>query len=435
MKPALQRSLAIAVALALLAAGFAAMLPSAPRSETRHSVESVAPDGRRAAFALLEELGFEPRAWDERPGLLPAGRQVLWLPGVPIDPREREDEGEREIAADSDALDRAQADSLRAPAHYRRFLERGGRVVAPLSPEMLDFLRESMELDGLDGCKAEPFESAPGRVRTAAGEELDLELDTPWHLTELDPGLARTELAASADGVPVALELPFGRGALVLLASDSFLDNSALRQSDNALFLVRLAEALAPEQGLLFDEHALGSWSESSALELAFSPDLRLATLHVLLIALLSTWALAWAREFPRDPAPFAVTSPLERARSVSALALRADRPGVLAHELVRGTLQRISQRLRAPLPEGESARRSLERLQGASTRARSAQQPSEQVLERWDLELLRVQVRSRTDLARLDAGLRALELELCGIAGPAAAQHVEPDLNLARLA
>jgi hypothetical protein len=421
MSPLKRRALGIALALTLLVAGFATMLPSAPRSETRHSVESVAPDGRRAAFALLDELGFAPRAWDERPGLLPRGRQVLWLPGVPIDPRERESADERGAAEGPDALDVAQADSLRSPLHYADFLERGGRIVAPLSPEMLDFLRDELELGELDGARAEELAPIPGPVRLASGEELELELESAWRLLDLDDHVQLRPLASSLDGEAVALEMPVGDGALVLLAGDGFLDNSALRQADNALFLVRLAEGLGAEDGVLFDEHALGLWSESSALALAFAPDLRLVSLHVLLVALLATWALAWAREFPRDPAPLAATAPIERARSISALALRAERPGVLARELVRGTLQRIALRLGVPLHEGESARRSLERLSGASSSARSAQD-----LERWDAELLRRAVRSRSDLAQLDDGLRALELELCGAPSPTFPRSVQ---------
>jgi hypothetical protein len=430
VKRALGRLGAAVAVLMLLGAGIALALLSRRPSETPHSVESTGSDGWRAAFALLEELGLAPRVWKLRPGLLPSGRQLLVLPRVPIDPRETDlEDDEDEPRAVPDSLDLAQVDSLRSPRHYGRFLEQGGLVVAALSQDMLDYLRDEVGIAALDGAEVEPLEPAPGRVRMLSGEQLELGLESGSRLTGLDPDLRLTVHAGTLRGETVALELPVGGGALVLLASDGFLDNSRLREADHALFFVRLVERLAPQEGILFDEHALGVWSEAGTLALAFSPDLRLLTLHLALLALLATWALTWAREFPRDPAALAVTSPLERARGISALALRADRPGVLGRELVRGTLQRIAQRLRTPLPEGETARRSLERLRAAAGLPESAEQ-----LERWNAELLQGKVRARDDLARLDAGLRELERELAGTAAspsarlrPAAAAPIPP--------
>ncbi len=409
MSAGLRRIGAAIAALAVLGSGFAMLMLPEPRDETPHSIHNVGPHGWHAAFVLLEELGLSPRAWEQPPGLLPSGRQLLWLPCVPIDPREAEGVAEASSAprADPDALDLAREVSLRSPQHLRSFLEQGGVLAAALSSEMLEFLRADVGLGELAGAKIETLDPAPGRVRLASGEQLEIQLESTARLSGLGTGVERNVLASTLRGETVALELPIGRGALVLLASEGFLDNSALRSADNALFLVRLHELLAP-QGVLFDEQALGSWSESGPFDLALSPRLRLLTLHLVLVALIAAWSTSFAREFPRDPEPLLATAALERARGISALALRADRPGVLGRELVRGTLQRIAQRLRTPLPESESARRWLERLCEAAGLPRSGAG-----IERWDAELLRAHVRTREDLARLDAGLRTLELEL----------------------
>jgi len=410
VRPGLRRVADAVAVLALLGSGFAMLLSSSSRDETAHSVDNVGPHGWHAAFALLEELGLAPRAFAQPPGLLPSGRELLVLPCAPIDPRQGDaDTAPAKPRADPDALDLAQEESLRSPRQLRRFLEQGGLIAAGLSGGMLEYLRTEVGLTQLEGAAIEPFEQAPGPVHLPNGEQLTLELESASSLTGLGAGVERTVLASTLRGETVALELPVGRGALVLLANDGFFDNAALRSADNALFLVRLIEALAP-QSVLFDEHALGLWSESGPLDLALSPRLRLLTLHLVLVALLAAWSTSFAREFPRDPEPLLTTAPLERARGISSLALRAGRPGVLGRELVRGTLQRVGQRLRTPLPESESARRWLERLCEAAGLPRVGEP-----LERWDAELLRRQVRTREDLARLDEGLRALELELCG--------------------
>jgi hypothetical protein len=411
VSPGLRRVGAAVAALAVLGSGFAMLLVPEPRNETPHSVDNAGPHGWHAAFVLLQELGLSPRAWEQPPGLLPSGRQLVWLPCVPIDPREDEEvvDASSEPRAQPDALDLAREVSRRSPRHLRGFLEQGGLLAAALSPEMLEFLRADVGLHELEGAELEELDPAPGRVRLPSGEQLELELESASRLTGLDGSVERNVLASTLRAETVAIELPVGRGALVLLASDAILDNSALRSVDQALFLVRLLEALAP-QSVLFDEHALGLWSEAGTLDLALSPRLRLLTLHLVITALLAAWSLSFAREFPRDPEPLLATAPLERARGISSLALRAGRPGVLGRELVRGTLQGIGQRLRTPLPESESARRWLERLCEAAGLPRAGDP-----IETWDAKLLRAHVRTREDLARLDAGLRNLELELCG--------------------
>jgi len=410
MSRGLARALGVAAAVVLLALVTSLAMVGGPRDDLPRSVHGLGDEGWRAAYLLLAELGLHPSAWEQPPGLLPRGHHLLWMPGVPVDPREGAlgaPGTDRDQALE--ALRMARDASPRSPRHYRGFLEQGGRLVVPLSKEMLAFLVDDLGLRALQGSEVEPIVPAPEKV-TMGDEELALDLPRAERLVGLDPALPRETLARTPDGDSLALEIPVGRGGLVLLGNDDFLDNARLRDADHALFLTRLVEALAPDGEVAFDENALGRWSEEGVLSLAFGADTRLASVHLLLLALLAIWMLAWPREFPRDPEPVEPTAPIERARAEVALALRAGRPGVLARFLVDGTLRRVAARLRVPLEAGRTPREELERL------AAAAGLPArEERVARWCAEVLDSPRSRREDLARLDAALRALEHELGG--------------------
>ena len=404
----LGRILAAGLAVLLLVLVTALSVLDGPRAEVPGSVVGVEPQGRRAAYLLLGELGWPVEAWNQRPGVLPAGRHVLWMADVPdyeLEELEQteETEAEQPDGREPDALDLARAQGLRSPRHYRGFVEQGGTLVIPFDEQTRSWLTQDLGLDELQGIEAGPPARTPLEV---AGEAVEILRLGDTLTARIDERVPRDALIVDAEGNAVVLEVPVGRGRVVLLADDRFLDNRLLPEAGHALLLVRLAEMLDRGGRHLFDEYALGRWSEPSPASLALQPDKRLFTLHVVLVALLATWCLAWVREFPRDPEAFEQVSPLSRARAQADLLLRARRVDVLADLLRRGVLRRLLPRrgrraARGADPSPASAPE-LEALAAGCGRAGDA--------ERWKEALLTRPVRRLSDLARLDQDLRRIE-------------------------
>jgi len=90
------------IALAIVLALLPLVLGSAP-DEVAGSVASNAPDGRRALFLVLGELGFAPEAWNEPPGRLPRGDPLVWLAAAPREWSERQPSRRSPFARDDES--------------------------------------------------------------------------------------------------------------------------------------------------------------------------------------------------------------------------------------------------------------------------------------------------------------------------------------------
>jgi len=349
----------------------------------RGSALSTEKAGRRAAYLVLEELGFATEVWRDPPGLLPAGRHVLWMPRAP-EPRGDEHAG--------DPLSVAREDGALGRGRYLEFMEQGGTLVLPATEEALFFLEDEL---GLEQRGLGPFE-LEGAPAVAPGEFL-AGLDGELFELQGESG----ELFAVWTGV--------GDGYVALLAGGRWLDNGRIGEGDAGLVLARTAEYLAgpPESGarILFDEQVFGGGAPPGPVELAFAPDARLFSLHLLLLALLVVWWHAWVREFPRDPEPLNQLSPLARARAQSSLLVRAGRVGLLADSLRAGTLRRIGARLRgSEPPPGEELASLVHRV--------AAERGHLERAEDWTAVLADRTVTDLAGLVQLDHRLRTIERE-----------------------
>jgi hypothetical protein len=311
------------------------------------SAASTRADGRRGFFLLLQELGFAPVEWRSAPGKLPRGEHLLWMPQRPHSwiPH---GEGSNQV--------RVPVENLlpeHGLEHYRNFVEQGGTLIAPLDKEMLEFLRDELELPGAESLEfAGAGERGPRRVRLESGEQLELELDPARALRPLPPGSAARELwilenqpGATGPEALEALEIPCGSGRVVLLGEDGFLDNGKLRDAQHALAGVRLVEQFARGRQILFDEYCLGQWEPQSAFALSASPPVFLLSLHALALLVLFVWSRSFARAFPRDPPPLAAASPLERAEALARLWKSGARQRLAARALGRAAAARPARR------------------------------------------------------------------------------------------
>lgn len=388
-----------------------ALLPG--RSEPRAaSVLSGESDGLRALYLSAEALGFSVATWSSAPGELDAlgARELLVLSALPPEPPPLP----RALAAD--APPRA-----RAREHYRSFVARGGALlVLGADLELAAFLRDEVDFGAARWRRVEESSASEAGARAALerGEVLEL-AHSPR--VRLEPGPDDRVLARDAEGEALGLVRVVGAGRVAWLAlGPSELANDALRADAAPLVLfVRMLEALAPLEGVRFDEYALGAWRPTSVTALAFSERLGAFSVNALALVLALVLRLAWSGPFARDPAPARAVAPLLRARGLAHLFARAGHFELLAERLREGLLARC---------EAQSGRR-------GETRARAERLTA---LARSDAEraarLAAAFARRPRDAAQLESLARELdqlERELLP-PSPPRARHVPKSTNSA---
>jgi len=363
------------------------------------STLSTTETGLRAAFLLLERLGFDVETWRAAPGELRGPQELLWLDGVPTaPPRGPEENGD---VASEELLRRSR--DLR---HYGRFVEAGGILVMPaLDDERLEFLRSVLAPDGKDGMELVEL-PADARTPTTVGIGGEwMPLGGAVAKRAFAPDGPGTDLVVEREGAVLGRRLSIGAGEVVLLTLESSLfDNAHLEREENALFLVRLFESCARDRRILFDEVPLGGWQPPSVVSLAFSPDNWLFSAHLVALFALFVWTAAWAGPFARDPEELTPVSALQRAHGLANTLASAGRWGVLADVLRRGTLERWCAR-RGLRPAGSALERRV---------SPEAEEASLVALARGDEALLaRARTAFRERPVEDEDGLEALAAEL----------------------
>jgi hypothetical protein len=233
---------AIAAAILLVIVGM--LLPNGSERRTATSFGTF-PQGHRAVFDLLIELGFPVSRNLDPPDRIPAESTVWWIaPGGLC-----AGEGETAPWEITDSLD-----------------EGGTAVVFPPRDcallGALDIPGRSAKGDAGEASEeeeaAEEEESAPDLLRRWLAGDLAL-AEIPTEPQQLEggpgPGLRRLdappllrfqesgdfEVRARLDGAPFILEKPVGTGTLVLVADATFLTNGFLDRADAAPLVVDLA--------------------------------------------------------------------------------------------------------------------------------------------------------------------------------------------------
>jgi hypothetical protein len=430
-----ERAGAIAIAGFVLAIALATQLVGGPSLPIAGSVESAAPDGRRALYLLLGSLGYVPEAWRKFPGALPSGEHVLWLASSPRAMGSEEDDADDDgdssdesASGDSDETD-DEPDAIvdsRAPnvaldfrslAHYRRFVESGGTLVLPAGPRALEFLVDELECEPCREIELSHASSGPRVLHTATGAEWTAEWKEGGTFEALDPASDVREFwwggppGSEEDGTGderFAVQVPLGNGRIVVLGDDAFLANDSLGEKDHALLAVALFEEASRGGRLLFDEYALGLLDASTPIEIATGPSLVLASAHVLLLLALLVWRNAWTSRFPRDPVPLAQVSPILRARSLSSLLERADRGDVLARLLRTGVLRGLCDKLHISIDREQR----LDPSTAFDSVARRAGLDAD-AAARWRSAFTSRRARSDAELEALGVELAALEAEV----------------------
>lgn len=241
-------------------------------------------DGFRAAYLLLEDLGY-PVTRSKRP----TGGSARFV----LAPEDA-------TPADAGALD--------------DWVRRGGTLV--LATEHAAFARPlGMEL------RVEELEEAPesepatggGATRLAAGSTY---VSWPKHAGQV---------WARAGDRPAVTVYERGRGEIWLMNRPEILTNRRLREGDNSVFLCRMAEdVLRRRPGeLAFDEFFHGMRERPGVMELLFRPPALWVTLQAILVLALVLW-----REIPRFGSLRPLRAPSRRSKDefLSAMASLLER-------------------------------------------------------------------------------------------------------------
>lgn len=238
----------MAVVLALL--GLTMLLGNGPEEHAHGSSYDASPHGFRAAYLLLEELGY-PVVRSKRLG----GRDVRWV----LFPTKAEEEA----------------------AALEDWVRHGGLLIlADDSAEFASYLGMKLQIQTKDADSEDEEASGLGVARLAGG---GTRVRWPEH-----PGRALVQ----SGGEPFITEYPLGDGEIWLMNRPEFVANSLLPRADNAVLLARLAtESLSDRPGrLAFDEYFHGMRDRPGVTTLLFQPPALWVTLQALLLLGLVLW-------------------------------------------------------------------------------------------------------------------------------------------------
>jgi hypothetical protein len=216
----------------ILAIATALLTPSRQAGRTGYpSSYSTTWDGAKAAYLVLQDLGYNVRRWDQPPTELQgeADRQVLILAN-PLQPASSE-----EVAA------------------LRRFLERGGRIVAT-GATVFVFLPGGqffVETDGVEG--EDKFPALLPSPLTSGGAEISMAPPVSWH-----PATPDQVAVYGNDDTAAVLTYSVGKGMVVWWGSPSPLTNRGIKEPGN---LALLLDSVGGREGkqILWDEYYHGA--------------------------------------------------------------------------------------------------------------------------------------------------------------------------------
>ena len=161
---------------------------------------------------------------------------------------------------------------------------------APLSPDPPSSCVALQEKWGLEFAFAETLPDKATRVgdNLSGGRLKDLPQQVSWHTALYFDALDENWRGIyAADGRPVIVERPYGRGSLVLLADSFLLSNEALRSERHPELLVWL---LGESANIVFDETHFGIFEHPGVLSLVKKYRFHWFIFAVAILALLFIW-------------------------------------------------------------------------------------------------------------------------------------------------
>jgi hypothetical protein len=243
---------------------------------------STAWDGAKAAYLLLQELGYDVQRWDKSPTELTGdpSNQVLIL-ASPLQPASSEE-----------------------TAALRRFLQRGGHVLTTGNDfaESLPGGQTFMETDDAEGERQ--FPAVLPSPLTAGAPEISMAAPIDWHPTKVDQ-----VVVYGNDSTAAVVTYAVGKGSVVWWGSPSPLTNRRIQEPGNLELLLNSVGGVKGRQ-ILWDEYFHGArgdfWSYVAKTPLPWV----FLQLEVLLVFVLLTYSRRYGTI--RMPGKVSRLSPLE---------------------------------------------------------------------------------------------------------------------------
>ena len=225
---------------------------------------------------------------------------------------------------------------------------------------------ESDPADAQETTRGETFLSrhAPG-IRWSKPEEIhnqritgaslpNGELNVQWRRKFSAP--ADAKVIASAGAAVLAVEIPVGQGRIVALADSTIVSNRALRESDNAVWLVTLAGGWGNGKALVDEyHHGFGQQRSTVALTWAFlKTPWGWCVLQVAAAGLL--YVFGYLRRFGRVSEPLLPgrSSPLELVEARAGVFQTAGARGLAAELIVQNVSQDLAKAHGKPVDVSE---------------------------------------------------------------------------------
>jgi len=346
-------TLGLAGSLAL----FATQVAERGRFSAPYSTHGAGPEGSRALYRLVVELGFEPLRLGHEISRLSVGTlvAVAGCSGHPVRPllRPEREEIERFVEAGGLLIVAGVEDYLPESSGLR--LDQPADCRDPSRTSWLDELLEKSEKEqpalpkqleatprGAPLAHMAPFQAVSARnLRVAVDSEATVLLESEYG--------------------PLGLTAPLGRGRVVLLGIPESLTNRGLAEGGGAL-ISRVLTAFAPAGPVWFDEYHLGMGERRSLIRYLRDRGAGPVMLQVLLVAL--AWLTARAARLGQArPAERGLSRP--RQSYLAALSRMYEQTNDTAgalQVLSRSALARLGRRYHALGVEPEQVAAWLER-------------------------------------------------------------------------
>lgn len=320
--------------------------PSTDDVQRRRSTFFTDASGARALFLIMKQFLPSVERWRRPVYLLPSTKDpaapttlIVAGPTSPISRREADyldkwltDGGQLILLNDDDwALGHGSTkDSM--PAEASRAPQRDS--AQPPSA----FL--SRYVAGLRWSEIDRQLTAPAAGSSVPAQDLTLS----WRRSFGDTGTAK--VIAVADAAKLAVEWPVGQGRIIAIADPSMVSNSALRRSDNAVWLTDLAAAWGNGK-TLFDEYHQGFGQKRTTLELTrafLGTPWGWSVLQIATVGLL--YLFAYRRRFGgiREPPAVNRASPLELLDARAGVFQAAAAQSLSADLIIQNLCQSLSQ-------------------------------------------------------------------------------------------
>jgi hypothetical protein len=312
-------------ALALVMFATSLWLAPNPYLQRSPTTFGVARRGYKAAYELLDELGFRVSRSFERPAER-APRATLWFMSPPF-------------------LDSGSEKYKDATAEVMDWIRAGG-VAVVFGGAHSDWKRLGLAVDTTTG----------GAQSVVTGDYARAPRDIPIaQLVHFKSAPKGATVRLLADGDPFAIELKLGKGRLVAIADDRFIHNTNLDLGDCSVLLVDLVRALGAP---IFDEWCHGISPPASIVEAVAGSRAMLPLLVGMLAAI--AWVLeqrSWPRRTLADahegPAPTIATF----VESLGALYSTSGDPAAVFRAYRSGYLRRMRRKIS---PHAEMSEASL---------------------------------------------------------------------------